>query len=282
MNRTLSASAIAIALALTTSAASAADLIRKGPPVAIAPTFTWTGFYGGVNIGYGFGAESGVLQSVRIDTGVVTPNSEVFRLNGPTPSGVVGGGQFGYNWQAGSFVFGLETDFQGSDMSATSTGSGVWVPGFNGPVAALSRQSVDWFGTLRARVGTTAFDPKLLLYVTGGFAYGRVSNGQDFYDSDGDFGRLDVSSVLTGWTAGAGAEWAFAPGWSAKFEYLYTDLGTAPRLSVPELTPGIPLNQQPPVIKTFNTNAARFHTVRVGVNYHFDLFGGPAPVVAKY
>jgi len=110
---------------------------------------------------------------------------------------VLGGGQIGYNLQLSPlFVAGLETDFQGA-----------------------SSHNLDWFGTVRARLGITPFSPNLLIYGTGGFAYGEIRNGWN----NGN-GWNTVNNVGTGWTAGGGVEWAFLPNWSAKAEYLYTDL----------------------------------------------------------
>lgn len=129
---------------------------------------------------------------------------------------------------------------------------------------------------MRARVGTTLFNPRFLVYATGGLAYGGVRYGQDFLDSDADVGLARHRATRVGWTAGAGAEWALADRWSLKLEYLYTDLGRGPKLMIAEITPGI--IAQPDVHKTFDTNPARFHTIRAGLNYRFDLFNRPAPL----
>jgi outer membrane immunogenic protein len=283
MSRNLCTPALALVAALVSSAACAADLpSTKAPPAFVASPISWTGFYAGVNIGYTFASDPGYSQSLRIEDGRITPNSEVFRVQGPAFDGVSGGLQIGYNHQWDIWVLGLEADFHGADVNGQSQGSGIWIAGFNGPLAAQLRQSLDWYGSVRARVGATPFDKSLLLYVTGGFAYGLANHGVNFYDSDGDFGALNSASFQTGFTVGAGAEWQFMPGWSAKIEYLYTDLGAAPRLNLFELQQGVDQFTLPNQWKTFNTPADRFHTVRVGLNYHFNLFGGAGPVVAKY
>src|ERR1019366_3818266 len=214
-------SALAIAAWLAAGSAYAADLpSRNEAPVYIPPpVFTWTGFYAGVNIGGGWSNNS--------------------NNNGTNSGGVVGGGQIGYNYQFSPlFVAGVETDFQG-----TSIGSGGGGFGLN--------ESITYFGTVRGRIGIiTPFNPNLLIYGTGGFAYGEV--------------RQD--GLKTGWTAGGGVEWAFLPNWSAKVEYLYTDLNS---------------NGGNGFEFFGDHRQTRFNTVRAGVNYHFNLFA-PAPVVAKY
>jgi outer membrane immunogenic protein len=164
-------------------------------------------------------------------------------------------------------------------MSGSSRGNGVTVPGFNFPLYAKSSRAVYWFGTVRARFGATLFDPDLLIYGTAGLAYGRVGYGQTFLDSDLDVGGKTLSSVRTGWTLGAGLEYALSQAWSAKAEYFFTDLGKAPNLNLAEIMPGVAA--QPNVIKSFNVTPTRFHTLRVGVNYRFGSFSA-APFLLKY
>ncbi|GLK86550.1 outer membrane protein [Ancylobacter defluvii] len=113
-------------------------------------------------------------------------------------NGFLGGIQAGYNWQfAGSpLVVGIETDLQATNIES---------PTF----------SLDYFGTVRARLGWAV--DQFLIYGTGGFAYGRGN-----YEVAG----LSNKQTNTGWTIGAGGEYAFSPNWSVKAEYLYVDLGT--------------------------------------------------------
>ncbi|GAB4066078.1 porin family protein [Ancylobacter sonchi] len=112
--------------------------------------------------------------------------------------GFLGGIQAGYNWQfAGSpLVVGIETDIQATNIES---------PTF----------SLDYFGTVRARLGFAV--DQFLIYGTGGFAYGR---------GDYELAGLTNKQTNTGWTIGAGGEYAFSPNWSVKAEYLYVDLGT--------------------------------------------------------
>ncbi|MCH4538747.1 outer membrane protein [Ochrobactrum sp. A-1] len=131
-----------------------------------------------------------------------------------TSSGFVGGVQAGYNWQFDNgFVLGAEADFQGSNLKGEVK--------FNadglGEIKAGTK--VEWFGTVRARLGYTATE-RLLVYGTGGLAYGKVK-------SYVDLGEIGISSSKTraGWTIGGGAEYAITNNWTLKSEYLYTDLG---------------------------------------------------------
>ncbi len=253
-------SAVSLA-ALSVGSAFAADLpSRKEPPAYIPPppppVMTWTGFYGGLNIGGGWQDSS----SSNVWNGVWGGGS------GNSNGGVVGGGQIGYNYQLSPmFVVGVETDFQG-----TSIGSGgqnnLWAVGwapFGGGNVSTAR--INWFGTVRGRVGLTFPGwSQFMIYGTGGFAYGEVQRNLWWNQN---------SAVQTGWTAGGGVEWMFLPNWSAKAEYLYTEISGNDQNWW--FNPGIGLNNV--------NNRTRFHTVRAGVNYHFNLFGGgSAPVLAAY
>jgi len=186
---------LALSTALGT-AAQAADLpVRSAPPapvVASAPVFTWTGFYVGVNAGYGWNAN---------DDDVVIPGVGTFEAD--DEGGFVGGGQIGYNHQIGSFVLGAEADIQYADIGGDND--------FDGILNGDDGDDESWFGTVRARAGV-AFD-RALVYATGGLAYGEVSNG---------FSSPDDVSV--GWTIGGGVEYAFTPNLTAKVEGLYVNL----------------------------------------------------------
>jgi outer membrane immunogenic protein len=184
-----------VASVIMSSAAGAADIPRKAVPYT-SPVYApvWSGFYAGVNAGYGWGT---------ISNGGISD----------TMKGFVGGAQLGYNWQISSFVLGVEGDFQGSlqKFSQSATIGGVTV---------TADEKIPYFGTARARVGY-AFD-NFLVYATGGAAW------LNFKASLSALG-LTVSSETTkmGWTAGGGIEWMFLPRWSVKAEYLYMDAGTA-------------------------------------------------------
>lgn len=189
--------AVALSCAMI-SASAAADLGARMPPSKApsyftpAPAFTWSGFYVGLTGGYGWG-------NARFDTGATTGNT--FRTSGGNF-----GSTLGYNMQSGAIVYGLETDLSLN-----------WVKGANSAVAPCPscEASNPWFGTFRGRLGY-ALDPTLF-YLTGGLAYGGV-RVRDTFGGDEQHNKV-------GWTLGGGVEYAFAPRWSAKLEYLYVDLG---------------------------------------------------------
>ncbi|MCW5688154.1 MAG: porin family protein [Pseudolabrys sp.] len=186
--RSLTALGAAVAVLGFATAASAADMpartYTKAPPMA-AP-FNWTGFYLGLNAGYGW-----------VDSG------------GSNPGGFVGGGQIGYNWQGynSPLVLGIEADLQGADIDESVTVGGV---------TATTRAKA--FGTVRGRIGY-AFD-RAMIYATGGWAYTRTS-----LDLSGPGGSISSSDWSSGWALGGGVEYAFMGPWSAKLEYLHVDSG---------------------------------------------------------
>jgi outer membrane immunogenic protein len=178
-------------IALTASAA-AADMAR---PVAqpyykapmVAPVYSWTGFYIGVNGGGGFGSSS-------------WDSTGSFNTSG----GLVGG-TLGYNYQFGQAVVGLEGDIDWADLNGTT----------NNFCSAGCKTSDDWLGTVRGRLGYAA--DRFMPFVTGGVAFGDVKA------STPGFGG--ATNTQAGWTIGAGLEFAVAQNWTVKAEYLYVDLG---------------------------------------------------------
>jgi outer membrane immunogenic protein len=226
--------------------ATAGDLGPYDPVPTYEPRYetrrdmpwSWDGFYLGANAGYGWGAANNAS------------------LNGPVsgsigslePDGWFGGGQIGYNVQFNRLVIGVEGDLQAADIDdGVSRGIGGY--------ATQADVAVDWFSTLRARVGFTA--DSTLIYATGGLALADVdytvsgSNGVNSFSSSS-------SSIETGYAVGGGVEWAISPEWSMKTEYLYVDLGDK-TLTTPGSAAG-----------TFSTKTeTEFHTVRLGLNYQF-------------
>jgi outer membrane immunogenic protein len=133
-------------------------------------------------------------------------------------SGVIGGAQIGYNWQIGSLVAGLEADIQGSGIKGSAQAALVNLRDDSpNAITASTNSELSWFGTVRGRLGVTV-TPDLLLYGTGGLAYGRVTDSANVQVDDPPFfdsWPASISSTKTGWAAGAGAEWMFARNWSA-------------------------------------------------------------------
>lgn len=280
------------------AAAQAADLPSyKAPPPPLPPAFTWTGLYGGVNIGYGFGASSSETGGLGYLTGVpvgVDPPVNVVPLGsawttGQNLQGVLGGGQLGYNYQFNPWlVLGAEADIQAADIGSHGNAVVGIVDAVGPHVQSVnSTKKVDWFGTVRGRVGFTLPSmPNLMVYGTGGFAYGQVVHNVGFADN---FIGTTISSVghgyydntKVGWAAGGGLEWSpsMFPTWSLKAEYLYVDLGSTRANSVP-LNGGVPsigLGVTTPLFAGTQSSPTRFHTVRAGINWHFDPFAVVAP-----
>jgi outer membrane immunogenic protein len=193
---TLMACAGLMAAAMATPS-FAADLPRPAykAPVFVAP-FSWSGFYVGINGGYGWGT-SDWSSAVASDT--------------IKPKGGLVGGTLGYNMQTGNWVWGIETDIDYSTIDGTNIGTGIC----GGAVGCETQNH--WLGTARGRVGY-AFD-RWLPFITGGAAYGDVKMTPN--------SGISETENRLGWTLGGGVEWAFMGAWSAKLEYLYVDLGNA-------------------------------------------------------
>lgn len=260
---------------LTATSALAADLpvYTKAPPVAVV--YDWTGFYIGTNLGYSWGRATTDGTVATTPTGVVSPVTTVVPLTGRADvNGFIGGGQLGYNWQAGRFLYGLEGDIQFSNERAR--GDVCMVAACPGGAFVFTRDyKLDWFGTARGRLGYLPAE-RLLLYVTGGLAYGNFS-GSSLFGVNGA-NAIDLGSwskLNAGWTVGAGAEAALGSNWSVKFEYLYMDLGNVGGTTA-TLTNVLALRST--AVLAFNTKFTD-SIARVGLNYKF---GGPAAVVAKY
>jgi outer membrane immunogenic protein len=224
--------------------AFAADMPVKAPLPAPTPVpvYSWTGWYVGLNAGGGW-QNTTIDNSVTSNSGSGTAifpalNAAIPQQLNTHPSGFIGGGQIGYNYQfAPNWVAGFETDFQGANIKGTASAadSALDVTSSLFTVAGTGSQKIDWFGTLRGRLGWLPVDP-LLVYATGGLAYGQVQTDVSFSGvrspSSGIIAALNGSSATSlsetraGWTLGGGLEWMFAPRWTVKAEYLYYDLGT--------------------------------------------------------
>lgn len=271
----LAAVVVAVSAIVDTGAVSAADLGTvpyEKTPAYIVPTYDWSGGYIGVNLGYGLGRSSDT-------SGLGAPGLSLFtdtvRSN---MNGIIGGGQIGFNVQMQGWLLGLEGDFQGTGQGSTHSFTcpqgvctstllfGVFpVPG--PAVPATLRQQLDFFGTVRGRVGALVV-PTVLLYATAGLAYGQVDSNTTLT------GATKAQNYNPGWTAGGGIEGAIGGGWSAKLEYLYLDLG---RVSGTFTSSLLAPNGLSSVVGSFNSRVTD-SIVRVGVNYK--LFGDP--VIAKY
>jgi outer membrane immunogenic protein len=253
----------------------------------------WTGLYFGGNVGYSWGNSATTYRFVDTTTGALL-GAATSKAN---LDGAIGGIQFGYNWQSATWVYGVETDFQGSGQSGSAPGacaggslagvapfSGACTSGHQGdtvannraalPVNSVLSQKLDWFGTLRGRFGYT-ITPTLIGYATGGLAYGHVSStdvvsgtnitgpqGTNTFTLTPVAGAFSNSATKAGWTLGTGLEGVVSGNWTAKIEYLYIDLGDVSGSFVTPLT----TTAGNPLTATFRSHITD-NILRVGFNY---------------
>ncbi|MCX5578712.1 outer membrane protein [Kaistia terrae] len=220
---------------LVASPALAADLTYEpaAAPVAAAAPFSWTGFYIGLNAGYGWGdidtTENSMTTNGRL-VGIGQGNLGQFITfpgadSSSSVDGILGGAQIGYNYQIDNWVLGAEADYQAADLKTSSS----FLGSVQGPYYQTSAE-LQSFGTVRARVGY-AID-NVLIYGTGGLAVGQAKAGLSVQGGvPGAFTGPEYaqsnSKTMVGYAIGAGAEWAIAhSNWSVKAEYLYTDFGS--------------------------------------------------------
>jgi outer membrane immunogenic protein len=262
---------LGLAFAVTSPAMAADMAVKAAPRPVVATVYSWTGFYVGVNAGYGWGQNPDVVFSNI--TGTLVAPTGVPAFVSPDVNGFLGGVQAGYNVQSGNFVFGIEADADYADIKGSDRRFGLIDIRRN----SYGDQRMDFFGTLRGRAGV-AFD-RVLIYGTAGLAVGHTRSAAFFSNTDGCVfpgGGANQcpagSSTETrwGWTAGGGIELALGGNWTAKGEYLYYDLGRTSYVLADANFPGVTYGA---------TTEYRGHIVRGGINYKF---GWASPVVAKY
>jgi outer membrane immunogenic protein len=263
------AAAAAVGAIISIGAASAADLPARTytkAPAMVDTAYNWTGFYVGGNAGGAWGDDP--VTYTPLYSGAPAGFPAVAAANGSStfrPTGFTAGGEAGYNWQVSRWVLGVEADIEYLDLKSSFTTPVLNFPGVVPYFFATSVKS-DWMATFRPRLGY-AFD-RFMVYVTGGVGVANLQFAQSLTFTGAATAIGSVSSTRAGWTAGAGFEYAFAPHWSAKFEYLHSDFGSI------GFTPVV----STPLINSTSSAAFRTDIARVGINYNF---GGSA-VVARY
>ncbi|MBX9651029.1 MAG: carbohydrate porin [Xanthobacteraceae bacterium] len=216
--------------------AAAADITLKAP--YLQPAFDWSGFYIGGHTGYGRGTSSVAIA----DPDIATTSKVV--------SGLIGGVQAGYNYR---FFSGLLVGVE-ADVSFPN-----YLPS-NHVVSSITtarsdvQERWDYFGTARGRVGYTS--GRWLAYATGGLSWA----GERFLNTPVVGDDEKRTHIRPGWAAGAGVEYAFAPHWSVKLEYLYTQFGKAD-IRFPS--------------GTQYSSALDFQSLRIGLNRKVDWPGTP-------
>jgi outer membrane immunogenic protein len=227
MKRILFATVGLVALAGPIGAAAAADLSQPPPAYPtkapyLPSYYNWTGLYLGINGGGAWGSSTWSGLPSTFNT-----------------SGGMFGGQVGYNWQFGQFVYGLEGDIDWTDIHGAS------------PIAACAVFACDtkndFLSTVRGRVGFAA--DRFMPYVTGGLAIGNIRTNAPLV--------AGVDQTNAGWTVGGGVEFQVYGPWTAKVEYLFVDLGNA--------NCGVPCGFAPGTNNVSLTSSV----VRGGINYRF-------------
>jgi outer membrane immunogenic protein len=238
-------------LAAVVAASGSAAAAPVGAP-APAPVF-WGGWYVGLNAGAVWSDESVSWQGTGSFTAPAVADIANSSPGHVRSAGFTGGGQLGYNFQFQSLVAGLEADVQYTEVDGTRS---VISQVFLNPYT----QSVNchWLSTTRGRLGF-AYGP-WLIYGTGGLAVAHVGYNDNFLGLHG-VGPINSSSNYTavGWTAGGGAEWAFAPRWSVKIEYLFVDLGSHTDSATNAIGRAV----------LTHTHSLTDDIARIGVNYRF-------------
>ena len=269
MKRELLASVSAIALAfagasaatLISDPAGAADLARKPPPpmVAPAPVFSWTGCYVGAHVGWGWG-NAHHTQSSFSSSFAGTP-----RTGGINTNGALAGGQVGCNYEFwGNWVVGVQGDFAGTDINGKGQDP------FGDRDGNIISLKTEWLASVTGRVGYAFWNNQALVYAKGGGAWIRNQwdATQSEFTSNGDSGLSLFGENRSGWTIGGGVEWTlWSPNWTAFVEYNFYrfDDGSTQTPSCFGGGFSCPLS----------TGKQEINTVKAGVNYKFNWWGGP-------
>ena len=219
------------------TAASAADMAapHMTTKASAVPAYQWTGCYVGLN---GGGGASGTNFHSTVDPGThLVPGDDTEVANDGTgsanASNFLGGGQAGCNWQTGTLAFGLEGDFDYFRSSPNFYNDTNTLPSTGDSFVIGQSLTTDYLATVRPRIGVAA--DRNFAYITGGVAFTHVNYVESYSDSLGAAGLGGVpgagvasgSKVLTGWTAGAGWEYAWTDHWTIRFEYLFAKFGTS-------------------------------------------------------
>jgi len=207
----LIATSAGFAAAAAMPGAQAADMPIKAPRY-IEPAASWAGWYIGAHAGAAW-QKSDVNSDATfldLDSKSLIP----FNSASISKTGFIGGGQIGYNWQHGNFVFGIEADGSGLSGRASAT---------VGSDAATFKSRIDWLSTVRGRFGLAVGDT--MAYMTAGVAFGGVKNSVTIFPGSLNEATYSSSKTKTGWAVGGGVEHMLSRNWTIGLEGLFVDLG---------------------------------------------------------
>ena len=269
-----------VALAALGASANAADMRARPYVAAVVPYTTWTGCHVGGSVGTEWGRNSGYnatgasrgATNIGVDLGAIPAGTPV--VSGFSMDGFNGGFYAGCDYQVGAWVFGIEGDW----LTVNKEGQAFFNPGVTttGGATFLTSNIISakerWFATARGRLGYSV--DKWLFYVTGGAAWMKIDSE---YTASAAGGVLVPNAAAfqsdrrTGWTVGAGLDYALSYGWSIRSEYLFIAIPSYTTFTNPTLGGatafGFPTNLE---TRLYN------HVWRSGLTYKF----GYDPVVA--
>jgi outer membrane immunogenic protein len=253
------------------TAAAAADMSMGNMPMnnmsmkaAAAPVYQWSGCYVGLNAGGGAGASS-YTATVGPGTHLLTTDPALVGADGTgsmNASNFLGGGQAGCNWQSGTLVYGLEGDFDYFHSKSQFINPFDTLSDGVTPFTLTQTLTNDFLATVRPRIGIAA--DRNLGYLTGGVAFTKTSYTETYADgaAPAGAGTATGSKFLTGWTVGAGWEYAWTDHWTFKAEYLFAMFGKSNASGV--------ITDATPASNPFSGTAdLMMQIVRLGVNYKF-------------
>lgn len=278
----------AIAFGAMVATASAADMPARAPAVApapyVAPLFTWTGFYVGVNAGAAWHGNDSCPGLYNYTSGVLGTRYNAFApACNSDNTAFTGGFQAGFNWQMGAVVFGLE-----GDVNWISNDNKRGFANYVGPlgIGTAYTYSLDgnpqsnFLGGIRGRLGW-AFD-RAMLYIAGGAAFRNSGSDEVIYAYNSSGVQVaafapNSSRDNVGWSLGGGVEWAFTNNVSLKLEYLHSQFNNGDNIYLSSNTGYTGY--------AFVRDSRRdsIDVARIGINYRFGgPVSAPAPVLARY
>jgi len=265
-----------LALGLGAPAAFAAERPVPAPayaPPPPVPVYTWSGCYAGANAGYSAGRSTQTTLGNSILTGGALGAPAPALLAAPAGtsiagdlnlSGFIGGFQGGCNYQMGMWVIGAEVDGMATNKEGQNFETGLVPFTVAGRANWISQTQERWLVTARGKLGISGwgwFGDKSMAYVTGGAAWAKIDTSEFLIGAQTGTGHQE-SNTRTGWTVGAGYEYALGYGWSIKGEYLYVKFDDYTTFTQPPFG-GAGLNIAPRSVKLYD------NVIRAGMNYKF-------------